>query len=170
MVCPDCERWHEKVEGGEPSGGGSDIGLRGGREQLNKTLGVEAVESTRDCFRTGPSRTSFVTVNVVPGRIVVTDGWPSAAPLGRWATVRAPRGTRNRPRRRCRRGIVCSGTATRGCAGRTRGSDINISRPTWTSSQSASSSIELRGPPFTPCSASGASRYPRPRTRCMGWS
>ncbi len=44
MVCPDCERWHEKVEGGEPSGGGSDIGLRGGREQLNKTLGVEAME------------------------------------------------------------------------------------------------------------------------------
>ena len=34
---------------------------------------------TRDCFRTGPSRTGFVTVNVAPGCIVVTDGWPSAA-------------------------------------------------------------------------------------------
>ena len=39
MVCPDCERWHEKVEGGEPSGGGSDIGLRGGVSSSTRRSG-----------------------------------------------------------------------------------------------------------------------------------
>ena len=168
MVYPDRERWHAKVEGASPPGAAR-----------TSAFGVAVNGSTRRSGARPWRYAGLLPDGAVPDRLHNGERGAGAhrrhrwlaerrPPSRRWATARAPRGTRNRPIRRCRRGIVCSETATRGCAGRTRGSDINISRPTWTSSQSASSSIELRGPPFTPCSASGASRYLRPTTRCMG--
>jgi transposase-like protein len=101
MVRPDRELLHEKVEVDETYVGGSEVGLRGGRELLNKTLVVGAVEicgtaSGRVRLQvvpdaSGPSLTGFVKLNVEPGSIVVTDGWPSYAPL-------AAMGYRHRPR------------------------------------------------------------------------
>lgn len=101
MVRPDRELLHEKVEGDETSVGGSEVGLRGGRERLNQTLVVGAVEIRGPASgrvrlpvvpdASGPSLTGFVQVNVEPGSLVVTDGWPRDAPL-------AARGYRHRPR------------------------------------------------------------------------
>jgi ISXO2-like transposase domain len=88
MGRPDREPLHEKVEVDETYVGGSEGGLRGGRERLNKTRVVGAVGDTRDCFQvgpdaSGPSLTGFVKLNVKPWSIVVTDGWPSyASPRG----------------------------------------------------------------------------------------
>ena len=101
MVRPDRELLHERVEVDETYVGGSEVGLRGGRELLNKTLVVGAVEirgtaSGRVRLQvvpdaSGPSLTGFVKLNVEPGSIVVTEGWPSYAPL-------AAMGYRHRPR------------------------------------------------------------------------
>ena len=97
MVRPDRELLHEKVE---TYVGGSEVGLRGGRELLNKTLVGGAVEIRTASGRvrlqvvpdaSGPSLTGFVKLNVEPGSTVVTEGWPSYAPL-------AAMGYRHRPR------------------------------------------------------------------------
>lgn len=101
MVRPDRTPLQEKVEVDETYVGAPEVGLRGGRELRHKALVVAAVEvrgqgSGRVRLRvvpdaSGPVLTGFVRANVAPGAIVVTDGWPSYAPL-------ASLGYRHRPR------------------------------------------------------------------------
>ncbi len=101
MVRPDRLPLREKVEVDETYVGAPEVGLRGGRELRNKALVVAAVEvrgkgSGRVRLQvvpdaSGPTLTGFVQANVAPGAIVVTDGWPSYAPL-------AGLGYRHRPR------------------------------------------------------------------------
>jgi transposase-like protein len=101
MVRPDRTPLREKVEVDETYVGAPEVGLRGGRELRNKALVVAAVEvrgkgSGRVRLQvvpdaSGPTLTGFVQANVAPGTIVVTDGWPSYAPL-------ASLGYRHRPR------------------------------------------------------------------------
>jgi transposase-like protein len=108
MGRPDREPLHEKVEVDETYVGGSEGGLRGGRELRNKTLVVGAVEirgpaSGRVRLQvvpdaSGPSLTGFVKLNVKPGSIVVTDGWPSYAPLAAMGYCHRPR-TQRDPKR-----------------------------------------------------------------------
>jgi transposase-like protein len=91
MVRSGRELLHEKVEVDETYVGGSQPGLRGGRERGEKALVVVAVEvrgtaSGRVRLRVipdaaGPTLTGFVKAHVEPGAIVVTDAWQGYAPL-----------------------------------------------------------------------------------------
>lgn len=101
MVRPNREPLKERVEVDESYIGGPEVGLRGGRQLVDKALVVAAVEvrgkaSGRVRLQvvpdaSGPSLTGFVKTHVEPGTIVVTDGWPSYASL-------AAMGYRHRPR------------------------------------------------------------------------
>ena len=154
MVRPDRELLHEKVE---TYVGGSEVGLRGGRELLNKTLVVGAVEirgtaSGRVRLQivpdaSGPSLTGFVKLNVEPGSIVVTDGWPSYAPL-------AAMGYRHRPRTQ---GNSKQAEKVLPLRGTHHGVGHQHLQAYLDSSPSASTGAGLRWQPFNPCSASGAS-------------
>ncbi len=87
----DRKRLKEKVEVEEPYMGGPEAGLKGGRQLVDKALVVAAVEvrgraSGRVRLQvvpdaSAPSLTGFVTANVEPGALVVTDGWGAYAPL-----------------------------------------------------------------------------------------
>ena len=108
MVRPDRELLHDKVEVDETYVGGPEAGLRGGRELRDKALVVGAVEvrgtgSGRVRLQvvpdaSGPSLTGFVKLNVKPGVIVVTDGWPGYAPLSGMGYRHRPR-TQRQPAR-----------------------------------------------------------------------
>ncbi len=108
MVRPDRELLHEKVEVDETYVGGSEAGLRGGRELRDKSLVVGAVEvrgraSGRIRLRvvpdaSGPSLSGFVKANVEQGAIVVTDGWQGYAPLSGMGYRHRPR-TQREPQR-----------------------------------------------------------------------
>lgn len=91
MVRPDRERLKEKVEVDETYIGGPEVGLKGGRQLVDKALVVAAVEvrgraSGRVRLQvvpdaSAPSLTGFVAANVEAGALVVTDGWGAYAPL-----------------------------------------------------------------------------------------
>jgi len=108
MVRPDRERLKEKVEVDETYLGGPEVGLRGGRQLLDKALVVAAVEvpgraSGRVRLQvvpdaSGPSLTGFVKANVEPGATVLTDGWGAYAPLSAMGYRHRPR-TQGDPRR-----------------------------------------------------------------------
>lgn len=108
MVRPDREPLHDQVEVDETYVGGPEVGLRGGRELRDKALVVGAVEvrgtaSGRVRLQvvpdaSGPSLTGFVKLNVEPGVIVVTDGWPGYAPLSGMGSRHRPR-TQRQPAR-----------------------------------------------------------------------
>jgi transposase-like protein len=108
MVRPDRELLHDKVEVDETYVGGPEAGLRGGRELRDKALVVGAVEvrgtaSGRVRLQvvpdaSGPSLTGFVKLNVEPGGIVVTDGWPGYASLSGMGYQHRPR-TQRQPAR-----------------------------------------------------------------------
>jgi transposase-like protein len=100
MVRPDRERLHERVEVDETYIGGTETGLRGGRQLLAKALVVGAVElrhrdAKRKRWKLGrirlemvPDATStalcgFVQGNVDSGATVHTDGWKGYLPLRR---------------------------------------------------------------------------------------
>jgi len=91
MVRPDRETLKEKVEVDEAYVGGPEVGLKGGRQLLDKALVVAAVEirgkaSGRVRLRvvadaSAASLSGFVQANVAPGTIVMTDGWQGYTPL-----------------------------------------------------------------------------------------
>lgn len=101
MVRPDREPLQVEVEVDESYIGGPEVGLRGGRQLLDKALVVAAVEirgraSGRVRLQvvpnaSGPALTGFVRAHVAAGAIVRTDGWQGYASL----TVL---GYRHRPR------------------------------------------------------------------------
>jgi transposase-like protein len=101
MVNPERETLKEKVEVDETYLGGSEAGLKGGRQLLEKALIVGAVEvrgkaAGRVRLQVVPdasahSLTGFVKRTVAPGALILTDGWGAYAPL-------ADIGYRHRPR------------------------------------------------------------------------
>jgi len=108
MVRPDRERLKEKVEVDETYLGGPEVGLRGGRQLLDKALVVAAVEvrgkaSGRVRLQmvpdaSGPTLTGFVKANVERGAVVLTDGWQGYAPLSGLGYKHRPR-TQGAPER-----------------------------------------------------------------------
>jgi hypothetical protein len=92
MVRPDREPLKDQVEVDETYIGGPEVGLRGGRQLLDKVLVVGAVEirgraSGRvrlQVVRDASSRslTGFVRAVVAPGARIVTDAWQGYATLG----------------------------------------------------------------------------------------
>jgi transposase-like protein len=111
MVRPDRERLKEKVEVDETYLGGPEVGLRGGRQLLDKALVVGAVEvrgkaSGRVRLQmvpdaSGPTLTGFVKTNVERGAAVLTDGWQGYAPLSGLGYKHRPR-TQGGPERAAR--------------------------------------------------------------------
>ena len=111
MVRPDRERLKEKVEVDETYLGGPEVGLRGGRQLLDKALVVAAVEvrgkaSGRVRLQmvpdaSGPTLTGFVKANVERGAVVLTDGWQGYAPLSGLGYKHRPR-TQGAPERAAR--------------------------------------------------------------------
>lgn len=101
MVRPDREPLKAHVEVDETYIGGPEVGLRGGRQLLDKVLVVGAVEirgraSGRVRLQvvpdaSGPSLSGFVGAVVEPGARIVTDAWQGYAPL-------SAMGYRHRPR------------------------------------------------------------------------
>lgn len=91
MVHPDREPLKDRVEVDETYIGGPEAGLRGGRQIIDKAIVVGAVEvrgraSGRvrlKVVRDISARTlvRFVTTNVAPGAVVLTDGFRSYGPL-----------------------------------------------------------------------------------------
>lgn len=91
MVRMDRDRLKERVEVDEAYLGGPEVGLKGGRQLLDKALIVAAVEirgkaSGRVRLQVVPdasasSLTGFVREHVAPGAVVLTDGWGGYAPL-----------------------------------------------------------------------------------------
>ncbi len=91
MVRLDRDRLKERVEVDEAYLGGPEVGLKGGRQLLDKALLVAAVEirgkaSGRVRLQVVPdasasSLTGFVREHVAPGAVVLTDGWGGYAPL-----------------------------------------------------------------------------------------
>jgi transposase-like protein len=91
MVRPDREPLKHQVEVDETYIGGPEVGLRGGRQLVDKALVVAAVEvrgtaSGRVRLQvvpdaSGASLTGFVRNAVEHGALVVTDGWQGYAPL-----------------------------------------------------------------------------------------
>lgn len=91
MVRPHREQLKDRVEVDEAYIGGPEVGLRGGRQLVDKVLVVGAVEvrgkgSGRVRLQVVPdasatSLTGFVAANVAPGAVVLTDGWGAYAPL-----------------------------------------------------------------------------------------
>jgi ISXO2-like transposase domain len=103
MVRPDRDPLQADVEVDESYIGGPEVGLRGGRQLLDKALVVAAVEvrgraSGRVRLQvvpnaSGPALTGFVQAHVAAGAIVRTDGWQGYA-----VPVRNPIGTCLTPR------------------------------------------------------------------------
>ena len=107
MVHPGRELLHDKVEVDETYLGGPEVGLRGGRELGAKALVVGAVEvrgraSGRVRLQVvedaSGAALTFVRANVERGAIVLTDGWPSYAPLRGMGYKHRPR-TQREPKR-----------------------------------------------------------------------
>ena len=101
MVRPGREPLKDKVEVDETYIGGPEVGLRGGRELIEKALVVGAVEvrgkaSGRVRLQvvpdaSGRSLTGFVKANVAWGAIVLTDGWSAYVPLSGMGYTHRPR-------------------------------------------------------------------------------
>jgi len=101
MVNPEREALKDKVEIDETYLGGPEVGLKGGRQLVEKVLIVGAVEVRGKAAgrvrlqvvpdASAPSLTGFVTRNVVLGTLILTDGWGAYAPL-------TGMGYRHRPR------------------------------------------------------------------------
>jgi transposase-like protein len=91
MVHPDREALKDRVEVDETYIGGPEAGLRGGRQIVHKAIVVGAVEvrgraSGRVRLKVVPdiserSLVRFVTANVAPGAVVLTDGYATYVPL-----------------------------------------------------------------------------------------
>jgi len=91
MVRPDRDPLKDHVEVDETYIGGPEVGLRGGRQLLDKVLVVGAVEirgraSGRVRLQVVPdassrSLTGFVRAVVAPGARIATDAWQGYAPL-----------------------------------------------------------------------------------------
>ena len=91
MVVPDRDLLHGDVEVDETFVGGEEPGLRGGRARGKKELVAMAVE----CRAGGSGRVrlaripdasrislhEFITANIEPGAVVLTDGWPPYATI-----------------------------------------------------------------------------------------
>jgi transposase-like protein len=101
MVNPERKALKDKVEVDETYLGGPEVGLKGGRQLLAKALIVGAIEVRAAAAgrvrlhhvpnASAASLTGFVTRNVAPGTLILTDGWGAYAPL-------ASLGYRHRPR------------------------------------------------------------------------
>ena len=101
MVNPEREALKDKVEVDETYLGGPEVGLKGGRQLLDKALIVGAIEVRAKAAgrvrlqhvpdASASSLTGFVKRNVAPGTLILTDGWGAYAPL-------ASLGYRHRPR------------------------------------------------------------------------
>ena len=101
MVNPEREALKDKVEVDETYLGGPEVGLKGGRQLLDKALVVGAIEVRAKAAgrirlkhvpdASAPSLSGFVKRNVAPGTLILTDGWGAYAPL-------ASMGYRHRPR------------------------------------------------------------------------
>jgi transposase-like protein len=101
MVNPDREALKDKVEVDETYLGGHEVGLKGGRQLLEKALIVGAVEvrgtaAGRVRLQVVPDAsaralTGFVKRAVAPATLILTDGWGAYAPL-------SDMGYRHRPR------------------------------------------------------------------------
>jgi transposase-like protein len=108
MVRPDREPLTAPVEVDETYIGGPELGLRGGRQLLDKVLVVGAVEirgraSGRVRLQvvpdaSGPSLSGFVRAVVEPGARIVTDAWQGYAPLSAMGYRHRPRTQGNRHR------------------------------------------------------------------------
>jgi hypothetical protein len=93
MVIPGRDLLSGEVEVDETYVGGEEPGLRGGRAKGKKVLVAVAVE----CRGTGsgrlrlgrlpdvsaPSLQAFITANILPGAVVVSDGWQGYAPIAK---------------------------------------------------------------------------------------
>lgn len=107
MIRPQRELLCGKVEADETYVGQED-GLRGGRQLGDRALVVAAIEvrgraSGRLRLQvvpdaSGPSLTGFIQRNVIPGTIVITDGWQGYAPLSDMGYRHRPK-TQGRPER-----------------------------------------------------------------------
>jgi len=101
MVNPERQALQDKVEVDETYLGGPEVGLKGGRQLLDKALIVGAVEvrgtaAGRVRLHVVPdasarSLTGFVKRTVAPGTLILTDAWQAYATLG-------DLGYRHRPR------------------------------------------------------------------------
>ncbi len=142
MVNPEREPLKDKVEVDETYLGGHEVGLKGGRQLLEKALIVGAVEVRGKAAgrvrlqvvpdASGRSLTGFVKRTTAPG-----------TPMPRlriWATAIVParRALRSEPRSSCPTSIGSLATSRRGSAAATTVSGTTTSRPTSTSSPSAS--------------------------------
>jgi len=91
MVNPEREPLKDKVEVDETYLGGHEVGLKGGRQLLEKALIVGAVEVRGTAAgrarlqvvpnASGRSLTGFVKRTIAPGTTILTDGWPAYAGL-----------------------------------------------------------------------------------------
>jgi transposase-like protein len=105
MVRPDRDPLQAEVEVDESYIGGPEVGLRGGRQLLDKALVVAAVEvrgraSGRVRLQvvpnaSGPALTGFVQAQVAAGAIVRTDGWQGYASLTALGYCHRPRTQRH---------------------------------------------------------------------------
>ena len=112
MVSPDREPLKDRVEVDETYIGGPEVGLRGGRQIIDKAIVVGAVEvrgraSGRVRLRMVPnvsarSLVRFVTANVAPGAVVLTDGFGSYDPLSQMGYRHRARTQGPDPRRAAR--------------------------------------------------------------------
>jgi transposase-like protein len=108
MVRPDREPLRNHVEVDETYIGGPEVGLRGGRQLLDKVLVVGAVEVRGQASgrvrlqvvpdASGRSLTGFVRAVVEPGARIGTDAWQGYAPLTALGYRHRPR-TQEDPRR-----------------------------------------------------------------------
>jgi transposase-like protein len=108
MVNPEREALRDKVEVDETYLGGPEAGLTGGRQLLKKALIVGAVEvrgkaAGRVRLQVVPdasarSLTGFVQRTIMPGTLILTDGWGAYAPLSDMGYRHRPR-TQRQPER-----------------------------------------------------------------------
>src|SRR3989454_3754844 len=179
MVRPSREALKERGEGDENYVGGPEVGLKGGRQLLDKALIVGAVEvrgtaAGRVRLHVVPdasarSLTGFVKRTVAPGTLILTDAWQAYATLGDLGYRHRPR-TQGAPARAAKllpHILGSLATSRLGSPAPTTASATTTSRCTSTSSPSASTAGGPRWPPSRPSSVSPpASTARRPTTCC----
>jgi transposase-like protein len=183
MVAPDRELLKDRVEVDETYIGGPEAGLRGGRQVVDKAIVVGAVEvrgraSGRVRLKviqdiSARTLVRFVTENVAPGAVVLTDGFGSYDPLPTMGYRHRARVQGTDPRMAARilpRIHRVFGNLETWLAAPTMASATLTYRPTSTSSPSASTAGAPRWPPSRPSWASEAFTSPRPTTSCIEWS
>src|ERR671918_1848542 len=180
MVRPDRDPLKDHVEVDETYIGGPEVGLRGGRQLLDKVLVVGAVEIRgRAAGRvrlqvvpdaSGRSLTAGSSAAWShPGRVSSPTPGKATPRSARWATGTgpAPRERPSAPRRCCLASTGSSEPSRPGSSASIMASVTPISRSTSTSSRSASTDGASPWPPFK--RSSGWPRYisPLPTAGCM---